>query len=180
MKVVLLVGALSLCGCAASGPSFVEESERMIPVPEGLARIVFFRTEDSTLYIARNARITLDGERIGATAYGGFHYHDVSQGSHRLQADMWDVPGGCELILEAASGQTYYFQVDPRDESFLAFAAGDLVASMVTDGELFSLALGLGVSAAESYGRECGGAFKLYPVDPATANWKLLELNLSG
>ena len=92
---------------------------------------------------------------------------------------MWDSPGQCELTLAANPGQTYYFQVDPRTESLGAFSAAGFVTSMVTGGVLADVAGGLAGSAAESYGKECGGAFRLYPVDPETANSKLLDLNLS-
>lgn len=34
-------------------------------------------------------------------------------------------------------------------------------------------------SSAETYGKECGGAFRLYPVDPETALARLNDLRLS-
>ena len=39
-----------------------------------------------------------------------------------------------------------------------------------------SLTAGLGAVAAESYGKACGGAFRLYPVDADTARLKLQSL----
>lgn len=169
-----LVGA-----CAARGPSFTEASEEIAAAPEDVARIVFFRTRDSALYIARKATITVDGQKAGATAYGGFHYVDVSEGAHQLRADMWDAPGRCELTLVTSAGQTYYFQVDPRTESFGAFSVAGFAADVVSSGVVSGLAGGLVGSAAESYGKKCGGAFRLYPVDEQTSLSKLRDLSLS-
>lgn len=174
-----IIAAGLIGGCAARGPGYSESSAQIASVPDSLARIVFFRTRDSALYIARKATISVDGEKVGATAYGGFHYVDVTPGTHQLRADMWDAPGQCELTLVSGSGQTYYFQVDPRKESFGAFSVAGFAADIVSSGVIGGLAGGLAGSAAESYGKNCGGAFKLYPVDPGTAKMKLRDLNLS-
>lgn len=178
-QIVAIIFLTILSGCAARGPNYVDAISKATPIQDNMARIVFFRTRESALYIARKATISIDDEKVGATAYGGFHYHDVQTGIYRLRADMWDAPGRCELILDASVGQTYYFQVDPRDESFGAFAVSGFAAEMVSSGVLIGLAGGLAGSTAESLGKECSGAFRLYPVDQETANSKLLDLKLS-
>lgn len=179
MKTVAVVLALLLCGCAASGPTYSETPLSATPLPDEMARIVFFRTKDSILYVARKAAISIDGEKVGGTAYGGFHYHDVREGNHTLRADMWDMPGRCELTLAAAAGETYYFQVDPRTKSFGAFAAADTGIYLFTENVFASVAGGLAAVSVESYGTECGGAFRLYPVDAATAITELRALKRS-
>lgn len=176
---VVLVTAVIIVGCAARGPDYTAISAEVSQAPDDSARIVFFRTRDSALYIARKARISLDGENIGGTPYGGFHYVDVVPGAHRVRADMWDAPGRCELTLVTSPGQTYYFQVDARSESFGAFSAAGFAVDLVSGGVIAGLAGGLAGSAVESYGKTCGGAFNLYPVDPETASLKLRELKLS-
>ncbi len=144
-----------------------------------MAKVVFFRTKESALYVARRAAIYIDDSKVGGTAYGGFHYHDVSPGEHLLRADMWDSPGDCELTLNAIVGETYYFQVDPRQESFGAFSAAGFAAGLISGGVLADVGGGLAGAAAESYGKACGGAFRLYPVDEKTALSKLTALKLS-
>lgn len=179
MKCLVSVCLLFLCGCSASGPSFSDSRADLIVTSGEMARVVFFRTKESALYIARKAAIHVDDSKVGGTAYGGFHHHDVLPGEHRLRADMWDLPGTCELTLNAVAGRTYYFQVDPRQESFGAFSAAGFAASLVSGGVLADLGGGLAGAAAESYGKECGGAFRLYPVDEETALSKLSGLKLS-
>lgn len=176
---LVLVAATIIVGCAARGSEYRTISAEVSKAPDDSARIVFFRTRDSALYIARKARISVDGEKIGGTPYGGFHYVDVAPGPHRLRADMWDAPGRCELTLVTSPGQTYYFQVDARSESFGAFSAAGFAADLVSGGIVAGVAGGLAGSAIESYGKTCGGAFNLYPVDPETASIKLRQLKLS-
>ena len=172
-RIVCCSAVLSLCACAASGPSFDEIASAAEAIPVGKARVILFRTRDSRLYVARHAAVSMDGEKLGGAGYGSFLIHDIDAGNHRLKADMWDMPGRCELAFTAAAGEHYYFQVDPRAESFGAFAAGDLATYLLTNNMFASVAGGLGAVAAESYGKECGGAFRIYPVDPGTATSRL-------
>lgn len=165
-----------LCACAARGPTLDPTALHRAAPGDGEARLVFFRTRDNPLYLARQAALSVDGEKIGGVSYGAFLVQDIGAGHHRLWADMWDMPGRCELVLDAAAGETYYFQVDPRRESFEAFAAGDLAAGLVTNHLLIQIAGGLGTVAASAYGEQCGGAFLLYPVDADTASKRLASL----
>lgn len=163
------LAAFLLSACAASRPTFDESVVGSESIPEGKARLVFFRTRDSGLYIARQAAVSLDGNKVGGAGYGSFFVHDIDSGRHSLKADMWDMPGQCELIFTATAGETYYFQVDPRSESFGAFAAGDLASQLLTMNVLVNIAGGVSAVAAESYGKACGGAFRVYPVDADSA-----------
>lgn len=179
MKNLVCACFLFFCGCAASGPPFSDSQSQLVATSDDLAKVVFFRTKESALYIARRAAIYVDDSKVGGTAYGGFHYHDISPGEHRLRADMWDSPGVCELTLNAVAGETYYFQVDPRQESFGAFFAGSLAAGLISAGVIADVGGGFAGAAAESYGKVCGGAFRLYPVDEKTALSKLTALKHS-
>jgi hypothetical protein len=181
-RLIQVVGcsvALLLCACAASGPTIDKSTLYNNAIPDGKARVVFFRTRDSALYIARRAAISLDSERIGGIGYGGFFFQDIDTGNHGLRADMWDMPGRCELIFTAAAGESYYFQVDPRSESLGAFASGDLATQFFTSNVLVNIAGGVSAVAAESYGKDCAGAFRIYPVDAGTAITRLGPLRLT-
>ena len=179
MKAFMILGALFLC--AYTGQQLTQVATGLHPetVRAEEARIVFFRTRDSALYIARKATILIDGQKMGGVGYGKFQYHDVEAGEHLLRADMWDMPGECVLTLNADAGETYFFQVDPRAESFGAFAAGDVAGWVLSENVLVSVAGGVGAVAIESYGQECGGAFRLYPVDAATAKTRMDSLKRS-
>lgn len=171
---------LLLCACAASGPTFNEAGFVSEEISDGKARVVFIRTRDSGLYMARQASLSLDGEKIGGAGYGTFFVHHIDAGDHGLRADMWDMPGQCELIFTAAEGETYYFQIDPRSESFGAFAAGDLATQLLTMNVLVNVAGGVSAVAAESYSKVCGGAFRIYPVDADTAVARMGALRRAG
>jgi len=173
------VGCGLLAGCVATGAVYEDVRSEITELQHGVARLVFYRTDDSLLYSARSARVLVDGQKAGGCALGGFFYRDVSPGAHRLIADMWDAPGHCEVLLSAEAGSTYYFQVDPRPESFWAFAGPATVSDLLGQNIVFSVAAGVGGITAESYGKECGGAFRLYPVDPQTARQRLSRLRLS-
>ena len=102
-----------LAACAARGTGFDSSRGDISRVPEGKARVVFLRTDESLLYSARKARVLIDGEKTGGCALGGFIFRDMAPGEHRLVADTWDAPGRCEVIVTAEAGRIYYFQVDP-------------------------------------------------------------------
>lgn len=168
---------LLLCACAGNGPKFDPGGLSAEPIAEGKARIVLFRTRESALYVARQASVSLDGDKIGGAPYGSFFVHHTDAGDHGLRAGMWDMPGRCELIFTAAAGETYFFQIDPRSESFGAFATGDLAAQFLTADVLVNIAGGLSAVAAESYGKACAGAFRIYPVDTDTAVARMKTLH---
>ena len=86
------LAAFLLSACAASRPTFDESVVGSESIPEGKARLVFFRTRDSGLYIARQAAVSLDGNKVGGAGYGSFFVHDIDSGRHSLKADMWDMP----------------------------------------------------------------------------------------
>lgn len=174
MAASLLVG-----GCTATGPAYESEQGRVEAVDQEDTRIVFFRTADSIQYSARKARVSIDAEETGTVAPGGFIYRDLAPGAHRLKVDMWDAPGGCEILVSGARGSIYYFQVDPRQESLLGFAGPAALGEVLGQSMAVSIAAGVGGIAAESYGKECGGAFRLYPVDPDTARTRIAGLRRS-
>jgi hypothetical protein len=168
-----------LAACAATGPDYGVRHAEISEVPETVARVVFLRTDGSLLYSARKARVLLDGEKTGACALGGFFFRDIAPGEHRLVADMWDAPGRCEVVVAAEAGRIYYFQVDPRPRSFWGFAGPAATSELLGQSVAFSIGAGVAGMTAESYGKECGGAFRLYPVDEPTALKRLAKLRLS-
>jgi hypothetical protein len=107
---------------------------------------------DQMQYSARSVRIAFDGQTVGKVDRKGFNVFDVSPGAHTLTADIWDMPGKCELAVDLQPAQVYYFELSPRTESL---ASG--------------LVLGAIGMAIESSGKECGGAFEIAPVPKEAA-----------
>jgi len=182
MKAYLRVAAVCLLfsGCSATGPEFEAIDDQVARAPDGEARVVLFRTNESKLYLARKARILIDGIQVSELARGTFYYQDLQPAEHRFMADMWDAPGACEVRLVAQPGRVYYLQADPREQSFWSFVGPASAADLLGQGIMFSVASGVGGMAAESYGKACGGAFRLYPVDEASARERIANLRFSA
>ncbi len=126
------------------------------------ARLVFFRTKDSHLYSARKAPVEIDSIKVGNCAFGGFFYLDLPKGKHTLKTELWDMPGKCEVIINAKAGAIYYFRIDSRSESFTPMILAGAIGN-----------------AIESQGKSCGGAFKIYPENEREAKEMMASLKLS-
>lgn len=153
--------SLALVACAATGPIYSEEITNR-PLSSEAARMTIYRTGDTLQYSARSVRVAYDKNVLGNVDYKGFNIFDVKAGQHVLTADMWDAPGKCDVALDLQPATEYYFQVQPRSGSLIAGLAGGF--------------LGM---AAESGGRECGGAFAIVPVEKEAAIDVLQQLRLS-
>jgi len=173
---LLLLAALAMAACATAPPTPRSTDVESLSPTEGLARLVFLRTHDSKLYLLRSAPVYLDDEKTGDVPYGGWFQRDVSPAQYRVTVRNWDSPGRCEVVIDAKADTTYYLQVDPRDENFGAFIAGDIAGAVAGANVWVALATGMTVQAAESYVQACGGLFRLYPVDEASARAKLALL----
>lgn len=150
----LVLVAVMLAGCAASGPRYADAGANQQAVPPASARITVFRTKDSMMYSARSAIVAVDGVKAGTCDYGGFSMLDVTPGKHVIAVDMRLTLGTCELPVEVAGGTSYFFEVRPRAEN--------LVAAVL--GSSFGVAGVVAGTAAESAGKQCGGAFSIAPV----------------
>lgn len=161
VRVLLLFVAAAVTGCAATGHTYAEDHATRTGLSPGNSRLTILRG-DHFQYSGRSVRIGLDGTTIGGVDYKGFNVFDVSSGRHVLAADMWDAPGKCEAALDLKPAHVYYFEVVPREESLYS-----------------GLAFGVLGMAAESAGKQCGGAFGIIPVPEGTAVRALQRLRLT-
>ena len=163
MKLISYLAIVSLLtGCAASGPKYQENIAEQGDQSQSGARLVIFRTKESSQYSARAAAIKLDEQSSGGCDYGGYKILNATPGPHTLAVDMWDSPGVCKLSIDVADKGGYFFEVKPRTENL---ASG--------------FAFGLVGMAIESSGKQCGGAFSIEAVEKQNANAQLSELRLS-
>ena len=161
-KTIIAVLFLTLSSCATLGPSYPELEDQVQHLSDVSARIVFFRTKESSLFFARSATIFIDEKEVGSCAYGGFFYTDVSYGMHTVKTELKGDFGKCILNLSAKQGEIYYIQVDPRSETAMPFLLGGIIGEAIV-----------------STGKECGGKFKLYQVTSELAKSKIRDLKLS-
>lgn len=180
MRSALALGITTLlCGCAATGVRYADDPANLAPVSAQSARLTIFRPSESVQYATRSASLRLDGSHFGGLSIGGFRLAEVPPGFHTLQVDMWDAPGRCELSFEIAQGTVAYFEVAPRLANFAAGTPGALVPPTTPVGLLVGGATMLTGMAAESSGKQCGGAFSIVQVEPSAALPKLVELRAS-
>ncbi|HET7526698.1 MAG TPA: hypothetical protein VFK10_12210 [Burkholderiaceae bacterium] len=173
-----LVPTALLSACAAIGPRYEEQMAAAPPLAEQHARIVVFRQSSTPQYAIREARLQLDRAAVGGVMPSGFRVFDLPAGAHTVVADMWDAPGRCELTLRVEAGTTAYVEVAPRLAAWLA-GAPSMTAPPTPMGSFIGLALMLTGMAAESSGKECGGAFALSVVDEAAVLPTLAQLRSS-
>jgi hypothetical protein len=156
---VMALVATLMSGCAASGSKYSEYANTATPPTPSSARLVVFRTEDSAQYSTRSVSVKIDGTSVSSCAPSGFNTFDVSANRHTLTVDMWDAPGTCTLPIDVSKGGEFFFEISPRTQSLVS-------------GLMFG-AIGM---AAESSGKQCGGAFAVAPVARNIAAKKLSTL----
>lgn len=171
--------AMSLTACAADGLPYPEHPASSLVV-SGVAKVTVFRANDTLLYSARTARLAVDGERAGRLATGGFRTFKVAPGPHTFVVNMQDAPGSCQLAVDIQPDVEYFYEVTPRPPSFAASTPGALLLGASPTGVLFGLGVSGEGSAAESAGKQCGGAFSIVPVDPTIALPKVSALRASS
>ncbi len=175
-NLTLLLLAATLGACATQGVRYPDSPAGSKPVPPQAARVTVYRANDSLLYVARSARLKLDGNDVGALWAGRFKVFELSPGHHALVADMWDAPGRWELSFEARAGTACYFKVAPRTASFATGTPGIALMNDTPGGAIKGSALMLAGMAAESAGKEHGGAFSIVAVEQPVALPDLMDL----
>ncbi len=76
---MLVLGALLVSACA-SGPKFSEVQQSISALPDGNARIFFYRTQ--VFGAAIQPSIILNQEKVGSCEPGGVFYKDVEPGKY--------------------------------------------------------------------------------------------------
>lgn len=95
---------LLLAGCAASGPKFSQVKEAIPPVPEGKARVYFYR-HDSSFGGAVTSDVRMGNDVVGRSVRGSFFFVDRDPGTHDVRTRTeWEH----KYPLTVASGQTRY------------------------------------------------------------------------
>lgn len=117
----IVVVALVLSSCSASGPKY-SEMENSIPNIEGGRARVFFIRPSKIFYSGADTRIKIDGVTIGKCPNGGFFYEDLAVGTRKVEADYWGSPGRFSIQVDLKNATTEYLLIEPRQGNVLATA----------------------------------------------------------
>lgn len=119
MKKLLLMAACSalLAGCGSTGtvnPELVNQK-----IPTNHSRIVVTRN-NSMLYFAGAADVSVDGQKIASLARGATVLKDIPAGMHQISVHAPTTFGTYGIGFEALAGKTYAFEVSPNDGKSMA------------------------------------------------------------
>lgn len=189
-----------MSGCATHRAHYSDAVTQTGPSASGYSRIVLLRPNDRfDNYSLSGAVIRVNDRQLGKLAYGGFLLVDVPEDDVVISAsarNRWY--GTCELKLQVNAGDTVYVDVAPRPTNVAADVAGAVVGAAVvgdapTQAGVDALLVdettahaaaasavgGATASAIEGAGKECGGPFRLKPLDASVALEKLDKLSWS-
>jgi hypothetical protein len=162
--ILTLLILATLNGCAATGAAYsvASHSEQL---DADKARLILFRTRESSAMSARTASVKLDNKPVEGVKYAGFTFIDTNPGLHSLAVDLPDTFGKCLLSIEVTNGNEYFFQIRPRLETLFI---GGAVGAILADGQ-----------PASPKREDCKGSFFIEQVEKSIAQEKLNELKSS-
>ncbi|MGZ9097766.1 MAG: DUF2846 domain-containing protein [Micavibrio sp.] len=143
---VLLACVALLSACGTSGVVNVETLTK--PIPAGQSRLIVSR-DNSLLYLAGAADVSLNGRKIASLARGGSVIEDIPAGPHIISVNAPTTFGNYTAPFEAKSGKTYSFEVSPNSKKSM----------------LPGMALGALGEAADAQNNKNTGYFQIILID---------------
>jgi len=142
IKSFILISILTLLsGCVSAPPIKTPPIQN---VNSDRARIILTRSTDF-LYLALDARISINGKVVASLPRGESTYYDVAPGTATISVDHPTSPGTFAMSFITKAGNTYKTRVAPRESGFGAGAlfgvVGVAVEASPGNGGLFSVHL---------------------------------------
>jgi hypothetical protein len=104
---------LAMANCV---PLPLAGSVTMPPIPEGQARVWFYR--DADIYVSLQRPFArMNGTVAGISEPGGTFYRDVPPGHYHVSVDSYLPPFGSTRDLDLFPGQQVYFKVLPQADN---------------------------------------------------------------
>jgi hypothetical protein len=173
----LVLVALALAACGASGPRYAEHAAALPAIPHDVARLTVFRAADHAHATGSPARVSIDGRERGRVSFAGFETFHVPAGPHVLAVDDPGAPGRCTLSVDVLGGEEYYFEILPRPGASIAHFVGWMIGGFA--GPLGPIVGAHAAAGAESQDQRCGGMFAIVDVDEAVGQAKVWSLRRS-
>ncbi len=145
----------ALAGCAPPGPQFASVAASVPSVPQGEARLYFYRWLEPYETVAPST-VMLNGGPVGVSETGAVLYRDVAPGRYTVSVESRGVYPNQFKTVTLAAGETAYVRI----ELFRAWCNDS----------------GGGASGGGSSG--CYDTFVVQIMDPAVALGEMRELRL--
>jgi hypothetical protein len=167
--VVAAVLAALLAGCASdkTGTDYLATSQKIGPPRPGQSRIVVM-SEKAMGLGAAVCDVAIDGSAVGKVKAGTYVYADRPAGKHQMVATQTLFPGDTKRDITTESGRTYFFQIKNSER-----------ANTVTGFALMGGLAGALVASAATSGKDNPGPVDFIPLDEATAQTTLANLQLA-
>ena len=161
--------AALLAGCASdkTGTDYLAMSQKIGPPRPGQSRIVVM-SEKAMGLSAAGCDLSVDGNAVGKVKPGTYVYADRPAGKHQMVATQTLFPGDTKRELTTESGRTYFFQIKNSERT-----------NAITGVALVGGLAGALVASAATSGKDNPGPVDFIPLDEATAQTTLANLQLS-
>ena len=116
-KLILLTSLILLSACGTQGTINAELATQKIPVKH--SRIIVTR-DNSLLYMAGAANVSVDGQQIASLARGASVLKDFPAGLRTLSVNAPTTFGTYSAAFDLTAGKTYEFVVSPNDQKSMA------------------------------------------------------------
>jgi len=102
---------LALAGCAPAGPPYDSVAATIPSVPQGAARIYFYRWLEPYETLAATPAM-LNGTPVGVTRIGTIFYRDVAPGRYTISVRSQGLYPNQFKTVTIAAGQTMYVRIE--------------------------------------------------------------------
>jgi Protein of unknown function (DUF2846) len=123
---------LALVSCAAQGPEFATAAASLPPVPQGEARVYFYRWLEPYETVAESA-VMLNGARVGVSQTGAVLYRDVAPGQYTISVGSAGIYPDQFKTVVLSPGQTAYVRIESL-RSWCNDAGGGLTGGGTSEG----------------------------------------------
>jgi len=108
---VLALALAGLGACAPAGPPFASIAASLPPVPQGEARVYFYRWLEPYETTAESA-VMLNGAPVGVSQTGAAFYRDVEPGRYTISVASRGIYPNQFKTVQLAAGQTAYVRIE--------------------------------------------------------------------
>ena len=112
--VFFVIMAITLGGCATSGPKYSQYESTISPVSAEKARLYFFR-QSKFAAGGVDAPIYVNGEEVGEAANKSYFFADVTPGRMVLKTESKMAPGVHVMETDVEAGNNYYIEVQVNE-----------------------------------------------------------------